>query len=135
MTKKVTSIDQLRVWDFDGSSTNQAPGSDSDVYLRPAAIFKDPFRGGDNILEPVDDAVILDQLDEVLSNYIEDHSPIDFEVDGRIAIVDGSGGGNSTEEATETNEGPTPSETPSTATKVVVGSYLAIFTTMLAAIA
>jgi len=48
--KKVTNIDQLREWDFDGSSTNQAPGHDSDVYLRPAAIFKDPFRGGDNII-------------------------------------------------------------------------------------
>jgi glutamine synthetase len=47
---KVTDIGQLRVWDFDGSSTNQAPGGNSDVYLRPAAIFKDPFRGGDNIL-------------------------------------------------------------------------------------
>jgi glutamine synthetase len=35
---------------FDGSSTNQAPGHDPDVYLRPAAIFKDPFRGGHNIL-------------------------------------------------------------------------------------
>ena len=50
MTKKVTSINDLRVWDFDGSSTNQSPGHDSDIYLRPAAIFKDPFRGGDNIL-------------------------------------------------------------------------------------
>lgn len=50
ISKKVTDIGQLRVWDFDGSSTNQAPGNDSDVYLRPAAIFKDPFRGGDNIL-------------------------------------------------------------------------------------
>ena len=50
MSKKVTDIGQLRIWDFDGSSTNQAPGHDSDVYLRPAAIFKDPFRGGDNIL-------------------------------------------------------------------------------------
>ena len=46
----MTDIGSLRIWDFDGSSTNQAPGSDSDVYLRPAAIFKDPFRGGDNIL-------------------------------------------------------------------------------------
>ncbi|CAE6515285.1 unnamed protein product [Rhizoctonia solani] len=27
-----------------------APGHDSDVHLRPAAIFKDPFRGGKNIL-------------------------------------------------------------------------------------
>ncbi|PPR07045.1 hypothetical protein CVT26_005246 [Gymnopilus dilepis] len=50
VSKKVTDIGQLRIWDFDGSSTNQAPGHDSDVYLRPAAIFKDPFRGGDNIL-------------------------------------------------------------------------------------
>ncbi len=50
MTKEVTSLDQLRIWDFDGSSTNQAPGHDSDIYLRPAAIFKDPFRGGNNIL-------------------------------------------------------------------------------------
>jgi glutamine synthetase len=48
--KKIDNIGQLRTWDFDGSSTNQAPGHDSDVYLRPAAIFKDPFRGGDNIL-------------------------------------------------------------------------------------
>lgn len=48
--QKVTDIGQLRVWDFDGSSTNQAPGGNSDVYLRPAAIFKDPFRKGDNIL-------------------------------------------------------------------------------------
>ncbi|EJD53609.1 glutamine synthetase [Auricularia subglabra TFB-10046 SS5] len=50
VAKVVDSIDKLRVWDFDGSSTNQAPGNDSDVYLRPAAIFKDPFRGGSNIL-------------------------------------------------------------------------------------
>lgn len=28
----------------------RAPGHDSDVYLRPVTIFKDPFRGGDNIL-------------------------------------------------------------------------------------
>ena len=46
----MTDIGTLRIWDFDGSSTNQAPGNDSDVYLRPAAIFKDPFRCGDNIL-------------------------------------------------------------------------------------
>jgi len=50
VSKEVTDIGQLRIWDFDGSSTNQAPGSDSDVYLRPAAIFPDPFRGGKNIL-------------------------------------------------------------------------------------
>jgi len=50
LSKVPKDIGDLRIWDFDGSSTNQAPGNDSDVYLRPAAIFKDPFRGGANIL-------------------------------------------------------------------------------------
>jgi glutamine synthetase len=43
-------LGQLPNWDFDGSSTNQAPGHDSDVILRPVVFYKDPFRGGDNIL-------------------------------------------------------------------------------------
>lgn len=43
-------MSQLPHWDFDGSSTNQAPGNDSDISLRPVAFYKDPFRGGDNIL-------------------------------------------------------------------------------------
>lgn len=33
-----------------GSSTGQAPGDDSEVLLKPRAIFPDPFRGGKNIL-------------------------------------------------------------------------------------
>ncbi|KAL5630383.1 hypothetical protein BROUX41_000255 [Berkeleyomyces rouxiae] len=40
----------LPVWNFDGSSTGQAPGEDSDVYLKPVAVFPDPFRGLPNIL-------------------------------------------------------------------------------------
>ncbi|XP_065829481.1 glutamine synthetase-like [Oscarella lobularis] len=36
--------DDLPVWNFDGSSTGQSSGSDSDVYLRPVALFDDPFR-------------------------------------------------------------------------------------------
>ncbi|EEQ28186.1 glutamine synthetase [Microsporum canis CBS 113480] len=50
LSRPVTSPDELPEWNFDGSSTGQAPGHDSDVYLRPCAIFPDPFRGGDNIL-------------------------------------------------------------------------------------
>lgn len=34
---------QLPWWNFDGSSTNQAEGCNSDVYLKPVAIFDDPF--------------------------------------------------------------------------------------------
>eukprot|EP00803_Ostreobium_quekettii_P010359 evm.model.scf_81.16 EVM.evm.TU.scf_81.16 scf_81:157424-159148(-) len=44
------SVDDLPVWNYDGSSTDQAPGDDSEVYLNPVAIFKDPFRKGDNLL-------------------------------------------------------------------------------------
>jgi glutamine synthetase len=50
LEKKPKSVSDLKEWNFDGSSTGQAPGHDSDVYLRPAAIYPDPFRGGDNIL-------------------------------------------------------------------------------------
>ena len=38
------------VWGFDGSSTNQAEGSSSDCVLKPVRNFRDPLRGGDNIL-------------------------------------------------------------------------------------
>lgn len=36
------------IWNYDGSSTGQAEGSNSDVYLYPAALFRDPFRCGKN---------------------------------------------------------------------------------------
>lgn len=38
------------IWGFDGSSTNQAPGSNSDCVLQPVFICPDPIRGGKNIL-------------------------------------------------------------------------------------
>ncbi len=41
---------ELPIWNFDGSSTGQAEGSNSDVYLNPCAIYRDPFRGGANKL-------------------------------------------------------------------------------------
>ncbi|MEQ8273055.1 MAG: glutamine synthetase beta-grasp domain-containing protein [Deltaproteobacteria bacterium] len=40
----------LPQWQFDGSSTNQAPGRDSDCILEPVRVVPDPVRGGDNIL-------------------------------------------------------------------------------------
>lgn len=40
----------LPEWNYDGSSTEQAPGEDSEVILKPRVIYKDPFRGGDHIL-------------------------------------------------------------------------------------
>jgi glutamine synthetase len=47
---EVKSADELPVWNYDGSSTGQAPGKDSEVYLKPVTIFRDPFRRGRNII-------------------------------------------------------------------------------------
>jgi glutamine synthetase len=51
---RVKSVDALPSWNFDGSSTDQAPGDDSEVILKPQRIFNDPFRprsdGQENIL-------------------------------------------------------------------------------------
>ena len=41
---------EFPIWGFDGSSTNQAPGDNSDCVLRPVFSCPDPIRGGDNVL-------------------------------------------------------------------------------------
>ena len=38
------------IWGFDGSSTNQAPGENSDCVLSPVLAVPDPVRGGNNKL-------------------------------------------------------------------------------------
>ncbi|ORZ23018.1 hypothetical protein BCR42DRAFT_403787 [Absidia repens] len=48
--KTPTKASDLPEWNFDGSSTGQAEGHDSDVIMAPVAIYSDPFRGGDNKL-------------------------------------------------------------------------------------
>lgn len=52
--EKSKAVESLPKWNFDGSSTDQAPGDDSEVILNPCKIFRDPFRprddGVDNIL-------------------------------------------------------------------------------------
>lgn len=62
---KAKSVETIPKWNFDGSSTGQAPGDDSEVILRPCRIFKDPFRprtdGVDNILVMCDTYTPLGQ--------------------------------------------------------------------------
>lgn len=50
LPKPVSDPKLLPKWNYDGSSTGQAPGEDSEVILYPQAIFRDPFRRGNNIL-------------------------------------------------------------------------------------
>src|SRR2546430_5619100 len=49
-TKVLPNDKDLSIWGFDGSSTNQAPGSNSDCVLRPVFSCPDPARGGDHLL-------------------------------------------------------------------------------------
>ena len=46
----VKSLDDVPMWGFDGSSTMQADGHDSDRLLKPVCYVSDPVRKGDNIL-------------------------------------------------------------------------------------
>lgn len=53
------NADDLPLWGFDGSSTNQAEGSDSDCVLVPVCVVRDPIRGEGNFLamcEVLDDS-------------------------------------------------------------------------------
>lgn len=42
--KEILTVEDLDEWNYDGSSTYQAPTNNSEVLLRPVALFLDPFR-------------------------------------------------------------------------------------------
>jgi glutamine synthetase len=52
--KKITSLDQLPEWNYDGSSCYQASTCNSEIIIKPVAFFLDPFRGGNNVLVMTD---------------------------------------------------------------------------------
>lgn len=44
------TVAELPAWNYDGSSTEQAPGDNSEVILQPRRVFPDPLRRGRHIL-------------------------------------------------------------------------------------
>ena len=50
LNNEVNELSDLPDWGFDGSSTEQASGSDSDCVLKPVRFVKDPLRGAPHIL-------------------------------------------------------------------------------------
>ena len=64
--KIVPMGEELPLWGFDGSSTNQAPGENSDCVLRPVFTCPDPIRGGDSKLVMCD--VLLTDMSPHPSN-------------------------------------------------------------------
>ena len=49
-TRILSDGQKPEIWGFDGSSTGQATGNDSDVALQPVFECPDPIRGGNDIL-------------------------------------------------------------------------------------
>ena len=49
-TKVIADGELPPVWGFDGSSTQQASGDNSDVVLNPVLTVPDPIRGGNNVI-------------------------------------------------------------------------------------
>jgi glutamine synthetase len=49
-TSSITDIFQLPDWNYDGSSTDQASGHDSEISLKPRKFIPDPFRGGNHVI-------------------------------------------------------------------------------------
>ncbi len=73
-TKVLPDGADLPIWGFDGSSTNQAPGSNSDCVLEPVFSCPDPIRGGENKLVMCE--VLLTDMTPHVSNTRAELAPI-----------------------------------------------------------
>jgi len=50
MTARPTKVSDCPVWNYDGSSTEQAEGHNSEINIVPVALFEDPFRGFPHVM-------------------------------------------------------------------------------------
>ena len=66
------------IWNYDGSSTGQAEGTDSEIFLIPVAMFRDPFRQT-NIPAYLVRCDMLDKNKKPLINYYRHHALKTFE--------------------------------------------------------
>ena len=55
-------LEQIPNWNYDGSSTDEASTSSSEVILKPCAIYKDPFRRKDSSFLVLCDTYTRDDL-------------------------------------------------------------------------
>jgi glutamine synthetase len=54
MTARPTKVSDCPIWNYDGSSTEQAEGHNSEINIQPRAIFDDPFRGYPHVMVVTD---------------------------------------------------------------------------------
>jgi glutamine synthetase len=48
VNKSDVKLEDLEEWNFDGSSTDQANREQSEIFIKPRALFNDPFRKGNH---------------------------------------------------------------------------------------
>jgi len=54
LTSRPTKVSDLPIWNYDGSSTEQAEGHNSEINIVPRALFDDPFRGYPHVMVVTD---------------------------------------------------------------------------------
>jgi len=54
MTARPTKVSDCPIWNYDGSSTEQAEGHNSEINIVPRALFDDPFRGYPHVMVVTD---------------------------------------------------------------------------------
>merc|ERR1712150_440380 len=67
LSKVPKSVADLPQWNFDGSSTNQSEGHNSDCYINPVAVYRDPFMRDPHKLVMCE--VVDYKLDPVATNH------------------------------------------------------------------
>lgn len=92
----VDSVDQLPQWTFDGSSTYQAPGHDSECYLHPVATFPDPLRRDDHLLVlcevfQADGMPHETNRRQILRRLVDEHGHLEpwFGIEQELTLFDG----------------------------------------------
>lgn len=48
--ENINSVDQIPIWNYDGSSTDQADGESSEIFIHPKRMFKCPFRKSNGLI-------------------------------------------------------------------------------------
>merc|ERR1712165_120315 len=46
LERRVNGVEDIPDWNYDGSSCYQAPTDNSEIIMKPVAVFRDPFRKG-----------------------------------------------------------------------------------------
>ncbi|XP_074602542.1 glutamine synthetase 2 [Brevipalpus obovatus] len=92
------ALKDLTIWNYDGSSTGQAEGHDSEVLLKPVAIYRDPFMRGDHkmvmceALDPAGNPVRGNKRTacaQTIAKIVDEHEPW-FAMEQEWVLLDGT---------------------------------------------